>query len=354
MESYGEQGSLSDVESAFDDVKAAFESNNPEKGPVDSTTLENGLAYFMDPSETAGIWSGLYNTRLINTALVAKFSNKTEIENLVRTVKQGRDQAKQDALKEASQSYAKAFNQAVDGITDAQIRGSLANTLAIVREDMIETARTSGDIIKSGAPMYLAMGRYLGLVHDVTVSDWNGVYSLCRLIGSGVGKIKMGDYKNTSLVSDAAGMTFEQWLDIASGKATADDIAAIKGELEKQATEATEKASKALTGDQDTGFTITQTIDEISVSMKSKFKGRFYTRSLNIPANGGLVLVDTGAAPVLKQKEIREYLKSQLGATFWDFSQNPVEGQPFNTPAWVITGTPDQGGIRKRIAELAR
>ena len=134
---------------------------------------------------------------------------------------------------------------------------------------------------------------------------------------------------------------------------TDDELKAIQNAADAAKEQAVMETTQTVEATQADGYTVTVNGSDMVATVKSKFKGRFYTRSLDVKAGQGLILTDTGGQPVLKQKAVRELLKSTYKAIFWDFSVNPVAGCDTNTPAWIIPSLVDTATVQAAISKVA-
>ncbi|MEG0870615.1 MAG: hypothetical protein RSG77_26770, partial [Hafnia sp.] len=102
------------------------------------------------------------------------------------------------------------------------------------------------------------------------------------------------------------------------------------------------------TDEQDYGFSIQQNARDL----EGKRVWRRRTFKLSYPAGGAHVLCDTSGRATLKQKPVREMLKEKYGATFWNFADDPVEGNEFTQPAWVVSGRFNKAEIQASIQAI--
>lgn len=132
-----------------------------------------------------------------------------------------------------------------------------------------------------------------------------------------------------------------------AGEKTAEEIEAEKQEREAKQAEATEFTQEQ-TDEKELGFSIQQN----SLNLEGKRVWRRRTFKLSYPAGGAHVLCDTSGRATLKKKSVREMLKEKYGATFWNFEDDPVEGNEFTQPAWVVSSRYDKAEIQASIQAI--
>jgi hypothetical protein len=102
----------------------------------------------------------------------------------------------------------------------------------------------------------------------------------------------------------------------------------------------TEQAQK-----QTSGFQVLKNEQELVASRKWKNR----TFKIDFPAGSAYVLTDTSDKPVLKRKAVRDLMKEKYGAKFWNFEVDPVAGNEFTQPAWLIPSSHDLDALRADI-----
>ncbi|PIJ43350.1 helicase-related protein [Tatumella sp. OPLPL6] len=357
LQSYGAQATIKDVEPVYDKFIAKCEEKYPQYGSFFHTDLEQGKAFYFTKTEALSRWQYSISDYSVRGELTAKFSNEKEITEFIRTVKEARMKAKGDALAQAGAEYGQAVIKAINTVSQTQINSALSDMVGVGYYNLINTARNDQEAIRSDIPLYIATGVFFGAVMQSEVDDaktWSAITQLVTSTSQTINALRAGKYQDSGRVEGEADMTFDEWIKALTGELTDAERETIKTNAAKSAAVADQTVEAEVESQQADGYTINVVKNDLNASIKSKFRGRFYTRTLNIEAGNGVVLVDVGSEPVLKQKEVRELLKTQYGAIFWDFSQNPVAGSDFNMPAWVIEKSVDQMQLKTAINRVRK
>ncbi|WP_241576637.1 helicase-related protein [Rosenbergiella collisarenosi] len=356
LQGYGEQATIKDVEPVYDQFIAKCEQSYPQYGSFFHTDLAQGKDYYFMGAEAISRWKYSISERGARAALTVKFSNESQITDFIRTVGEARIKAKTDAMVQASTEYAQAVVKATQAVSASQIQSSLAEMMDVRYYDLINSTKNDRDVIRSDVPLYIATGVFLGIVLPSEVDEavtWSAITQRISSTSVGINALRAGKYTTSGRVEGEADMSFEQWVNALAGTMTDAEREAIKTKAVKAADFADHTVENKVEATQAQGYAIHVINNDLNATVKSKFRGRFYTRTLSIKAGNGLVLVDTGSEPVLKQKEVRELLKTRYGAIFWDFSQNPVAGCEITSPAWVIEKQVDQGELTAQVTRVS-
>lgn len=356
LESYGEQATIKDVEAAFDAAVADVEKKNPAYGDFYQNNLPQAVNYFLNGDQVLNNWTYSLTSRGIAALIDSKFTNTSGIRTMIDTVRDARISAKREALQAGRADYIGMVVKAITSVSEQQIRSSLADMASIEAVKMLSDAKANRDVIRSDVPLYISTGLFLNAITSDGLSQakaWTDFTGLVLTVNSFLDRLSRGAYTTSGLVDGEASMTFEQWLSAVGGTMTDDELKAIQNAADAAKEQAAAEAAQVVDATQAAGYTVTVNESDLVASVKSKFRGRFYTRSLDIKAGQGLILVDTGSKPVLKQKAVRELLKTTYQAIFWDFSVNPVAGCDANTPAWIIPTKTDAATVQADISKVA-
>lgn len=343
LEAYGEQGGTEDVLVAFNEAvsKAEAEYNDLLTGASESDIRSH---FFGNPDSVKRQW----NSRLRVSALAdlnKRFSNKSQLESLFIQLRDERVMAKLEAMKDgadklAQQLYAQFLR--LDGVRTLDVIGQMAE---VTIADMMAKVFNGSSLLTSQLADYLMAGVLVGAykISQISADDFSRSIAVINRVADVYARLnvlKEGGYKEFAA-------SWDDYVSLLSGEKTPEEVDAAKQVQAAKEADAI-KFTQEQDDEQDYGYSIRQN----SRDLEGKRVWRRRTFKLSYPAGGAHVLIDTSGRATLKKKAVRELLKEKYGATFWNFEDDPVEGNEFTQPAWIISSQHDKAEIQSSIQAI--
>lgn len=343
LEAFGEQGTVEDVLPVLNESIAKAEAmyNDSLAGASDSDIR----AQFNGNHESVrAMWKHRISTSSL-TQLHERFSNKSQLENLFQQLRDERLVAKLQVMKDGNEKLAQKLYEQYSRLSGVRSLKVIRDLVDSSTADLIKQVNSHDSLLTSSLADYLMAGVLVGAYSEsrISVEDFRSAELVRRHID--VIKYKLQEIKHGGVKQFAS--SWEEYLSMMAGEKTAEEIEAEKQEREAKQAEATEFTQEQ-TDEKELGFSIQQN----SLNLEGKRVWRRRTFKLSYPAGGAHVLCDTSGRATLKKKSVREMLKEKYGATFWNFEDDPVEGNEFTQPAWVVSSRYDKAEIQASIQAI--
>lgn len=343
LEAYGEQGTVEDVLPVLNESVAKAEAMY--KDSLSGASDSDIRAQFNGNHETVrATWKHRIPTSSL-APLNERFSNKSQLANLFIQLRDERLVAKLQSMKDGNEKLSqKLYAQftRLSGVRSLEVIRDMAETSS---SELMNRVNSHDSLLTSPLADYLMAGVLVGsyLESRISAEDFRSAELVRRHI-DGI-KYKLQEIKHRGYKQFAA--SWEDYLSLMAGEKTAEEIEAEKQEQAAKQAEATD-FSQEQTDEQDYGYSIQQNTQDL----EGKRVWRRRTFKLSYPAGGAHVLIDTSGRATLKKKAVRELLKEKYGATFWNFEDDPVEGNEFTQPAWIVSSRFDRADIQANIQAI--
>lgn len=328
LEGYGEQATTEDALNIFEEARRRAEDDSGRTF-AGASTEEVSAAFFNGIDSAVSFWQGSLAVRKV-MVFSKQFSNQTEIRQFISTILYQRIGSKVGELNEGVGRAAKELYAQYERLEG---RTSLEEVRQLDDMDLTgftNRAQQARNLMTLNLPALVMAGVLVGayprsMVSTTVFTSWNRVR---QLLDSG--RYKLKEVKNGGYKSAAA--SFEEWLGMMAGDLSDTELAALReAEEARQASEA-----EAFAGLQDAAgeYGYVASTNQLDLEGQRKWKNR--TFRMSFPAGGAHVLVDGNGRATLKAKAIRTMLKEKYGAQFWNFEDDPVVGNEFTSPAWIV------------------
>ncbi len=327
LETYGEQATVEDVLPVLNEAQQLAERESDEllSGASDKDVHAQ---FFGREYSISSIWKRRITISSL-TALRKQFSNKSQMDDIFVQMRDERIRAKLEAMTEGANRLAGHLYSRFKIYSGKQSLDAVKSLADDTGASPMGRIDTSGDVLTSNAAEYVAVGVLIGAyqANDVSKADFasaDNVRSRINSVQYQLRQLKQGGYK-------AYAATWDDYLDLKSGEQSAEAVEAARMKKAEDAA----AFSKEQAEEQTSGYSIEQ--NEQALTGKRKFRNRTFT--LNYPAGGAHVLIDKGVQATLKKAAVRNMLKEKYAAKFWNFEDDPVEGNEFNRPAWIVSSS---------------
>lgn len=343
MEKYGEQASMDDALKAFNKLVAEYETNDTGGRKVTGATADEARqVYFGNQERIRTYWRSVISVRQFR-AEMKTYSNASEYEVMFDELRTELADGKMKAINDLATSDAVAAYKQFTQVTDDAAKPAIANLLSKTKFEVFNEIDNAATVTASPAAIYLRAGVVLGAYQEAVVdagsfASGQNTKTLVADIYTRLAELEKGDFQ-------AFASTWADYKDMVTGKLTAEELAARR----EAVAEAASKMSSAVLVEQEQNQTAGFQVLKNEIELVGSRKWKFYTIKLNYPAGGAYVLTDNNDGTVLKRKPVRDLLKKKYEAQFWNFEQDPVAGNEFTQPAWLISSTHDLDALRADI-----
>lgn len=343
LEKYGEQATMEDVIKACNTLVATFEAEDPKgRKFTGATDADVKRIFFNMQSSLRSEWENMLSLRQFRT-LMNGFSNASEYEDMFRDLrKEMADRKVKDAITQ-TEAYAKATYEQFSAYTAEDAKAAIARLIKTTKYGVFNEIDNADNVAVSPAALYARAGVTLGalsesMVYEARFTSGQLTKEMVTDIYNRLDQLEKGAFSEFA-------PTWSDYVDLMTGKLSAEDLAARR----EAATQAAQKSAVAVQEKQEqrqaAGFQVMK--NEIELVASRKWKNR--TFKIDFPAGGAYVLTDTSDRPVLKKKAVRDLIKEKYGAKFWNFEEDPVTGNEFTQPAWLVPTSHDLDALRADI-----
>lgn len=343
LEAYGEQGSIEDVLPVFSEAVRLVETQYGES-LSGASDVEIRSHFFGDSAGVKRTWTHRLPVSALSE-LNKQFSNKTQLEALYIQLRDERVMAKLQAMKDGVDKLSQQLYEQYQRLSGLRSLDVISQMVDTSNAEMVRKLYDSDSLLTSPLADYLMAGVLVGAYQENQIAagdfvSFEAVTQKLTKIRVRMSELKDGGYK------EFAG-TWDDYVSLLSGDKTPEEIEAAKQEQAAKAADAI-RFTQDQAEEQDNGYSIRQN----NRDLEGKRVWRRRTFTLSYPAGGAHVLTDTSGRATLKKKAVRELLKEKYGATFWNFADDPVEGNEFIQPAWIISSQHDMADIQSSIQEI--
>lgn len=342
LQGYGKQAGMEDVAKVFDTLVAEFEAGDAQGRKVTGATDAEAKAYFLGTSQDSYFWSNSISIRQFRNAM-SGFSNSNEYEAMFNQLRDGMGQSKVKAVRALADQYAAAALQQFRQYTPESIQATIATVLDKTRHEAMGDIDNAANVTESPAAQFLRASVALGDLSEseVTAETFLSSRTVKALVGglyTFLEQMEEGGYRDHA-------PTWTDYKALMTGKLTPEELAERRASANLAASRAATVVRAEQAQKQASGFQVLKNEQELVASRKWKNR----TFKIDFPAGGAYVLTDTSDKPVLKRKEVRDLMKEKYGAKFWNFEADPVAGNEFTQPAWLIPSSHDLDALRADI-----
>ncbi|MCU3341325.1 SNF2-related protein [Enterobacter hormaechei subsp. hoffmannii] len=328
LEGYGEQATMADALDIFETARREAEKDS---GAILAGASEEEVnsAFFNGVDSAVRFWQGSLSVRKVMT-YSKRFSNQTEIRQFISTILDDRIAVKIDEINEAVGRTAKELYAQCE-----RLEGRTALEEVRQLDDMdisgyMNRAQQSRNLMALNLPELVMAGVLVGAYprQMVNAAMFTSASRVRQLLDSG--RYKLKEVKNGGYKPLAA--SFDEWLGLMAGDLSDTELAALReAEEARKANEAEVFAGQQAVAGEYGYVAIT---NQQELAGQRKWKNR--TFRISFPAGGAHVLIDSSGRATLKAKNVRTMLKEKYGAQFWNFEDDPVAGNEFTQPAWIV------------------
>jgi hypothetical protein len=342
MQGYGEQADMEDVVKVFSQLVAEFEAGDAQGRKVTGATDAEAKAYFLGTSQDSYFWSNSISIRQFRNAM-SGFSNSNEYEAMFNQLRNEMGQSKVKAVRALADQYAAAALQQFRQYTPESIQATIATVLDKTRYEAMGDIDNAANVTESPAAQFLRASVALGDLSEseVTAETFLSSRTVKALVGglyTFLEQMEEGGYRDHA-------PTWTDYKALLTGKLSPEELAERRASANLAATTAATTVRAEQSQKQASGFQVLK--NELELVASRKWKNR--TFKIDFPAGGAYVLTDTSDKPVLKRKAVRDLMKEKYGAKFWNFEADPVAGNEFTQPAWLIPSSHDLDALRADI-----
>lgn len=328
LEGFGEQATMEDALEIFEAARQSVESENGMQ-LAGASESDVHSAFFNNTDRISRFWLSALPARKV-MKFNKGFSNLTQIRSFVDTILNERVAAKIVEVKEALERTAKQLYVQFERLDEK-------TTLPEVRilEDINVTGfmgrvETSGTVMTHKLPELVMAGVLVGAysrsaVNADTFVSVSRVRQLLDIARNAIQALKYNGYK-------AFAPSFEAYMAMLAGEISSDEMDALRQEEESRKADDARQLSDGQSVAEKYGYTACT--NQQPLEGQRKWKNR--TFKINYPAGGAHVLIDSTGRATLKSAHIRSMLKEKYQAQFWNFEDDPVSGNEFTRPAWIV------------------